>query len=90
MVGDSDGSLETLGTNDGERLGPFDGKTEGLSDGDMLGSSDGSLEGLSEGVMLKLGPILGVSDGVLKGAPEVSLSMHPQHTSFAVLPFVPA
>jgi hypothetical protein len=61
----------------------------GSLDGKKLGPLDGSPEGLSEGIMLKLGPTLGTLEGVLKGAPEVSLSMHPQHTSFAVLPFVP-
>jgi len=61
----------------------------GSLDGKKLGPLDGRLEGLSEGIMLKLGPTLGNREEALEGAPEVSLSMHPQHTSFAVLPFLP-
>jgi hypothetical protein len=60
IVGDSDGSLETLGTSDGKRLlvGDSDGSLE------TLGTSDGLLEtlGTSDGKRL----LVGDSDGSLE------------------------
>jgi hypothetical protein len=75
---------------EGLELGAAEGLTLGAAEGIMLRLGlKLDLEGVSEGIMLKLGPTLGTLEGVSEGAPEVSLSMQPQHTSFAVLPFVP-
>jgi len=67
-VGDSDGSLETLGTSDGKIL--FDGEKEGSSDGERLGSFDGKSEVSKVGVGDSDGSLertLGIALGPLEG-----------------------